>query len=322
MKVKKSTALICSVLLTTACSQSVVEGHVYIVVGGNAKPSRGETVSLIPIGNRADLLYSASKAAFESATAPVRDRIELACQEASEFIAHTQPSIEDELRRFQQQSSVTDLGCYVLEMETERLNRESEELDEVHSTRQPHHDTQAAARSCTDNNWTLQTLTDRLASLEEAAIELTACTEGNSDARSAISTLKSLNAYFGEDFEVPDFEGEYFDEAIENVLTAITSNRVERTDSTIDGAFAFHGIGRGNYLLFSEYADSFIQGFWLTPVAVDGTSRIDLNHRNFVATPFPYYLAHQFLTACAGCTEWEFKNSMASESDIVAAYRE
>ena len=200
-----------------------------------------------------------------------------------------------------------------------RLSRINEAHD-AHALTKSHADARSAVQSCAADESAMQLLTDRLSALNEAESELAACTEDDADASRAISALISLNADFDQRFEVPEIEEEYLAAAVGNVLSAILDDSVKRTEATIEGGYEFQGINRGNYLLYSEYADSFVQGFWLKPIIFEGSSRFDLNHKSFVGVSLFDYITSQFRASCMGCTREEFENSMASEADIVAAH--
>ena len=137
-----------------------------------------------------------------------------------------------------------------------------------------------------------------------------------------MTALNSLNEEFDEDFFVPQIESAYRAEAVANVVIAILGNDVKNTEATIEGAYALSEVHRGKYLLHSEYADSFVDGFWLQPISHDGGVRIDLNHNSFVGVSLVDYLRSQFATSCMGCSREEFESSMGSETDIIAAVRD
>lgn len=514
-----------AILLLSGCSPTEVEGHVYVVKGsGDVQPSAGTTVRLIPVANRVDLFYPASKAAFDEATAGIVDQLQPSCGAADEFIAYARSDLEDEIQEVRQRDSILDSGCSALDAEAGQLATEAEELENVHAERvaalddklrqlqakrarnvasqaaeqrgrvleritvgalsspaagrlytgkisnssdyciggtigfellakgvkvgeeelargQPdefgfrtpcvllpkgHRDAVAwtldvdsaearllvsqhglrttqgfgahvvpdeialdrsgikfftlnsrqvgssieysatpvdwsqvaiagrtpeedgqiasitaqlaaiekahaanplvesaadarlAARSCAANEASLERLTSRLSILESAQSDLATCS--GVDAGRAMAALISLNAEFDQGFEIPDLGDEYATAAVANVLSAILDDSVTDTEATIEGAYSFQNVDEGSYLLYSEYADSFVEGFWLKPVVVAGSVRLDLNHKSFVGVGLLDFLRLQFRNSCVGCSREEFKETLMPDADVVAMH--
>ena len=506
-------------------SRTEIEGHVYVVKGGgDVRPSAGATVRLIPLANRVDLFYPASKAAFEKATAGIVDQLQPSCSAADEFIAYARNGVEKEIEEVRQRRNVPDSGCSTLDAEAGQLAIESQELEDVHAERvatlenelrqlqekRERHvasqavelkrkvldritvgrlrqefgslykgtignssdycvggtirfellakgvkvgeaelasgqadefgfrtpcvllpqgrrdasawtlevdsaearllvsqhglpttrrglnarvvpdeialdrsgiefftldsrqvgsrieytatpvdwsqraiagkileedgeidsitgqlaaieeahaasplvesaaDARLAARSCAADVAALEGLKTRLSALDSAESDLAACS--GVDAGRAVAALMSLNSEFGQSFEIPDLGDEYATAAVANVLSTILGDSVNSTEATIEGAYSFQGVDEGSYLLYSEYADSFVEGFWLKPVVVAGRARLDLNHKSFVGVAPLDYLRFQFRNSCIGCTREEFKEALTPDVEVVAKH--
>lgn len=128
-------------LLMSGCSRTEVEGHVYVVKGGgDVRPSAGATVRLIPVANRVDLFYAASKVAFEKATAGIVDELQPSCSAAEEFIGYARNELENEIQELRQRDNVLESECSELDAEARRLAIEAEELESLHAERVAAHE--------------------------------------------------------------------------------------------------------------------------------------------------------------------------------------
>ena len=199
---------------------------------------------------------------------------------------------------------------------------EIEKENDAHPLTESHARSRSAAESCASDRSNIQRLTDSLSALGEIENGLEGCTGGETNSSRALSALISLNEDFEQSFEVPEIEEDYLKGAIRKIAETLSSDTVKKMDATIEGAYAFGEISQGNYLLYSEYSDSFVNGFWLKPITVEGDARFDLNNNSFVPVRLSTYLEAQFRYSCMSCTRQEFENSMISESLIVALHGE
>ena len=65
----------------------------------------------------------------------------------------------------------------------------------------------------------------------------------------------------------------------ERFLAFAKTNAVQQTVTNVDGDFLFSEVASGNYVVYSEYEDSFNNLLWLKPIKADG-SKIELSNRN------------------------------------------
>lgn len=135
-----------------------------------------------------------------------------------------------------------------------------------------------------------------------------------------MAALISLNAEFDKGFEVPNLDEEYATAAATSVLSTILDDNVTSAEATIEGAYSFQNVDDGPYLLYSEYADSFVEGFWLKPVVVAGSVRLDLNHNSFVGVRLLDFLVLQFRRSCVACSREEFQETLVPDADVIAMY--
>ena len=80
--------------------------------------------------------------------------------------------------------------------------------------------------------------------------------------------LAVLEEKFSQEFKIPGLREGLKSEFVKNVLIEIGSNDTKRDMVSIDGSYSFDDVDDGKYLLFSEYNNKFIEGFWLEPVEV------------------------------------------------------
>ena len=241
-------------------------------------------------------------------------------------IADTKFAEDDEIQLLQKQLS--------------RIKREHD----AHPLIKSYIQARSAAESCTSDLVDSQQIMEDMSSINMIESELASCFGKESEPGKAMAALISLNneiknaalwerlrarrkavaalisLNINQEFEIPEFENEYLIRAVTNVVNIVLDGSIKKVDITIEGAYTFQGIDRGSYLLFSEYADSFINGFWLKPIVVKEDEQFDLNNNSFVAISFKEYLTHQFSKACMSCNREEFENSMASDSQIMAEY--
>ena len=242
-------------------------------------------------------------------------------------IADTKFAEDDEIQLLQKQLS--------------RIKREHD----AHPLIKSYTQARSAAESCTSDQADIQQIMEDMSSINMIESELASCFGKESEPGKAMAALISLNnevknaalwerlrargkavaalisLNINQEFEIPGFENEYLIRAVTNVVNIVLDGSIKKVDITIEGAYTFQEIDRGSYLLFSEYADSFINGFWLKPIVVKEDEQFDLNNNSFVAISFKEYLTRQFSKACMSCNREEFENSMASDNQIMAEYK-
>ena len=121
---------------------------------------------------------------------------------------------------------------------------------------------------------------------------------------------------FSQEFKIPGLREGLKSEFVKNVLIEIGSNDTKRDMVSIDGSYSFDDVDDGKYLLFSEYNNKFIEGFWLEPVEVSNGDHFDLNGNTFASLPFIKYLGAQTDVVCLSCGKSAFGKSMLSKSEL------
>lgn len=124
----------------------------------------------------------------------------------------------------------------------------------------------------------------------------------------ATEAIKVLNTDFGGDFKLPSIDDKYAKLVTHNVANKISE--AMQTETSIKGAYSFAKVKNGNYLLISEYNDSFIDGFWIKEITLDKNTKIDLNNNSMIDIPLIEYLSYQVTLACKSCAFEEFKESL------------
>ena len=113
--------------------------------------------------------------------------------------------------------------------------------------------------------------------------------------------LATLNAELQLDLEIPDVKKPYQEAFLTAFVETMSSESVITTDTSIQGHYSVEAIAPGNYLVMAEYADNFVEGFWLDAVTVEsGDQVIDLNQNSCVSVPLIEYL-RQASKACDEC---------------------
>ena len=116
------------------------------------------------------------------------------------------------------------------------------------------------------------------------------------------SGLSELNEALELGIEVPDIRMPYRATFATHVIGTLSGKNVTKVDTNIQGHYSIEGVSPGEYLIFAEYADNFVQGFWLEEVIVArGTQNIDLNQNSFVSVPFASYI-REASYSCDPCT--------------------
>ncbi len=128
--------------------------------------------------------------------------------------------------------------------------------------------------------------------------------------------LAVLEEKFSQEFKIPGLREGLKSEFVKNVLIEIGSNDTKRDMVSIDGSYSFDDVDDGKYLLFSEYNNKFIEGFWLEPVEVSNGDHFDLNGNTFASLPFIKYLGAQTDVVCLSCGKSAFGKSMLSKSEL------
>ena len=132
------------------------------------------------------------------------------------------------------------------------------------------------------------------------------------------STLIELNSDLELRIELPkgkkEFEVAFYTGAIEAMYDS-----GYKVDTSIQGHYSITDIPKGKYLIFAEYRDNFVDGFWLEPVNIqERKQKIDLNMSNFVNVSFSNYL-HQYSSACENCLSPNF--DFPSRREAIAAIK-
>ena len=121
------------------------------------------------------------------------------------------------------------------------------------------------------------------------------------DSSTIASSLASLDTLLRMELDIPNAKEPFSDAFLSNVLNAFSSEDAIVTSTTIQGHYSVEKIPTGNYLVMAEYADNFVNGFWLNPVEIkSGEQLIDLNQNTFVPVSLANYL-EVAATSCETC---------------------
>ena len=108
---------------------------------------------------------------------------------------------------------------------------------------------------------------------------------------SILSSLEVVNSEFNLGIELPNDSKHFQSEFAIGVKKAILSLSAFSTETTINGSFMFNNVPKGRYLIFTDYHDNFVDGFWLDSVTIDSDSPIiNLNMKTFINIDFTEYL--------------------------------
>jgi len=77
---------------------------------------------------------------------------------------------------------------------------------------------------------------------------------------------------------------------VKRAVEIITGDTNRKTETTMNGLFKFNKVPEGQYLLYSDYKDAFVDGFWLAPITVKEDAQFDLNNSTFIDYPINIYL--------------------------------
>jgi len=143
--------------------------------------------------------------------------------------------------------------------------------------------------SCISDQSQLEEKTHIVTSLSQISKTIANCQPDQIDNKKLYKSLADLNRAHGAVFALPDISNTISIAATEQVIRLINELPSRSTDTTINGLFKFKNVPKGNYLLFSEYKDSFVSGFWLNPITVQESGQFDLNNNTFTAME---YLTH------------------------------
>ena len=196
-----------------------------------------------------------------------------------------------------------------------RLIRTIEE--KLKSTRKRHESNQSvsvhnkayeAVRACQTDSQSIDDLQVLILRGEESLALVRDCS--NASPQIFGSTLPAINSAFNLGFEIPKGSKEFQAAFVFGVTEKILSISELTTDISINGHYEIKGVPKGTYLIFAEYHDNFVDGFWLKPVTIDAyRQKIDLNMKSFVGDNFSEYLEDVASAACENCLFSDFEFS-------------
>ena len=204
--------------------------------------------------------------------------------------------------------------------EIQPLEQQVSQLEKTHNSNsltKSYAQAKSSAESCLADQAAIEKIANDISGIETAGSGFASCLGEKPDTSEIMGALTSLNKKFDQDFEIPNIDSEYIAEAMIQILMAIKGDSSKTTETTIEGAYKFKEVNKDNYLLYSEYADTFVKGFWLKPIVVKEDGRFDLNNNSLVTVPFGEYLFLQLTEACKSCSREEFENSLLSNSEIL-----
>jgi len=150
--------------------------------------------------------------------------------------------------------------------------------------------TKAKADLCNTDQAALEKANNNLSDLGQIKVEIDNCLKGEFDTQSLYQSLVTLGEITNMP-KLPDVTALINDAAIKQVAGIITGKNSKKADATINGLFKFNKVSNGKYILYSHYKDSFVDGFWLTPITVKEDGQFDLNNNTLIKDTLDYYLA-------------------------------
>lgn len=171
----------------------------------------------------------------------------------------------------------------------------------------------------------LVTLRAEKQSLEKLHADLGACEAVPLQINTLMTAMDAANSAMDTDFKLPDPEAVFASKVLDGFSAFLDSGTGYQVDTTIKGAYSIPGIKNGKYLMFAQYRDNRLQGFWMDPVRVDAeilslekALRKDLSTKGFVAMPVSVYLSQQASKVCQGCKGGDI--SLMDRRELVNTY--
>ena len=147
------------------------------------------------------------------------------------------------------------------------------------------------ADSCKVDKEAVATTNKNQTALGQIAVEVDSCLTGGVNTKKLYQALVSLGGMT--DSPKPHDVSSLINEAsAKHIVKIVTGEDSRKVDTTINGLFKFKEVPNGEYLLFSDYKDSFVNGFWLTPISVNEDAQFDLNNNTFKDQSFDVYLSN------------------------------
>ena len=176
---------------------------------------------------------------------------------------------------------------------------------------------ESALLVCNTDLGDLARLRTRKNKLQAVQSGLLACEQPSAVAADLLDALTTLNAEFGGEFVLPNYTESLTLNLAIAVAGAFESGSIIKAETNIHGAYSIPGVSEGKYLFFSEYADDFVNGFWLFPIIIDGDNRVDLNMSQFFPHRFSDYLAIQVDFMCKSCPLEQAELVSRSTADLL-----
>ena len=170
-----------------------------------------------------------------------------------------------------------------------------------------------ASEACQESSNRLAWLAKETASVSD---NLTRTSDCSAPFHQLTSTLSNMNTAFQLGVDLPAGKAEFMSAFHAGVTEAIHDAEF-KVDTSIQGSYSIVDIPKGNYLIFAEYHDNFVSGFWLESVTITKSKqKIDMNANSFVNVRFSDYL-DQFSSACEKCLSNNF--DFPSRAEAVSA---
>ena len=170
-----------------------------------------------------------------------------------------------------------------------------------------------ASEACRESSNRLAWLAKETASVSD---NLTRTSDCSAPFHQLTSTLSNMNTAFQLGVDLPAGKAEFMSAFHAGVIEAIHDAEF-KVDTSIQGSYSIVDIPKGNYLMFAEYHDNFVSGFWLESVTITKSKqKIDMNANSFVNVRFSDYL-DQFSSACEKCLSNNF--DLPSRVEAVSA---
>lgn len=128
--------------------------------------------------------------------------------------------------------------------------------------------------------------------------------------------LTAIDSLLDLGLEIPDVKAPYASAFLSEIESIMTSETLISADTSIQGHYTIDSIPPGDYLVMAEYADNFVNGFWLDSVSVTtGEQIIDLNQNTFVSVSLSDYIR----TVARSCDTCNGSDPIPSRETVVAA---
>ena len=163
-----------------------------------------------------------------------------------------------------------------------------------------------SARACQADSQSIDDLQILISKGEESLDFFTDCSSASLHIFG--SALPAINAAFNLGFEIPKGNKEFEAAFIIGVTETILSSSTLTSNTSMNGHYKIKGVPKGKYIMFAEYNDNFVGGFWLKPVTIDAyRQKIDLDMKFFADEDFSDYLEDVASAACENCLFSDFE---------------